>query len=176
MPDEWETHPLMKSRWVKNLFCLFFVCLFIAWPSAFKLLFFCQELRTLNGTALTNGEKSCCCRASFLFIIIMIIITIIMVIATCLLTWSSALKGSPSRGGDVVFFLAKDIKPNELAHSFLFCSWVYIAVFMTLSAVFHSINPPVNSPLSHSALPVLILPYWSFHLCISLWKSSSAPM
>ena len=27
---------------------------------------------------------------------------------------------------------------------------------------------PDNSPLSHSVLPVLSLPYWSFQLCISL--------
>ena len=45
-------------------------------------------------------------------------------------------------------------KPTELAHSFLFC--------MALSTVFHSINSPDNSPLSHSVLPVLFLPYWSF--------------
>ena len=42
--------------------------------------------------------------------------------------------------------------------------------FMALSAVLHSIKSPDNSPLSHSALPVLFLPYWSFQLYISLWK------
>ena len=64
-------------------------------------------------------------------------------------------------------------KPTELAHSFLFCFCVYFCLY-GLSTVFHSINPPDNSPLSHSVLPVLLLPYWSFQLCISLWKSPSA--
>ena len=46
-----------------------------------------------------------------------------------------------------------------------FCSvLVSVSVFMTLSAVFHSINSPDNSPLSHSVLPVSFLPYWSFQL------------
>ena len=31
---------------------------------------------------------------------------------------------------------------------------------MALSTVFHSINSPDNSPLSHSLLPILSLPYW----------------
>ena len=35
---------------------------------------------------------------------------------------------------------------------------------MALSTVFLSINSPDNSPLSHSVLPVLFLPYWSFQL------------
>ena len=39
---------------------------------------------------------------------------------------------------------------------------VSVSVFMALSTVFHSIHPPDNSPLSHSVLPVLFLPYWSF--------------
>ena len=72
--------------------------------------------------------------------------------------------GSPSRGGDVaglcLFF-------------FLFCSCVS-SVFMALSTVFHSINSPNNSPLSHSVLPVLLLSYWSFQLYICLWKPPSA--
>ena len=45
---------------------------------------------------------------------------------------------------------------------------VSVSVFMSLSTVFYSINSPANSPLSHSVLPVLFLPYWSFELCISL--------
>ena len=35
---------------------------------------------------------------------------------------------------------------------------------MALSTVFQSINSPDNSPLSHSVLLVLFLPYWSFQL------------
>ena len=61
-------------------------------------------------------------------------------------------------------------KSTELPHSFLFCSCVCFA----LSTVFHSINCLENSPLSHSALLVLLLPYWSFQLYNSLWKPPSA--
>ena len=46
---------------------------------------------------------------------------------------------------------------------------VAISVFMALSTVFHSINPPDISLLSHSILPVLFLPYWSFQQ--SLYES-----
>ena len=45
---------------------------------------------------------------------------------------------------------------------------VSVSVFMALSTVFHSINSPDNSPLSHSVLLVLCLPYWSFQLYISV--------
>ena len=38
---------------------------------------------------------------------------------------------------------------------------------MAVSPAFRSINPPDNSLLSHSVLPVLFLPYWSFQLHIS---------
>ena len=34
---------------------------------------------------------------------------------------------------------------------------VSISVFMALSTVFHSVNSPENSPVSHSVLPVLSL-------------------
>ena len=43
-----------------------------------------------------------------------------------------------------------------------------VSVFMGLSTVFHAINSPSNSPLSHSVLPVLILPYCFFQLYVSL--------
>ena len=39
---------------------------------------------------------------------------------------------------------------------------VSVSVCMALSSIFHSINYPNNSPLPHSVLPVLALPYWSF--------------
>ena len=45
---------------------------------------------------------------------------------------------------------------------------VSVSVFMALSTVFHARNSPNNSPFSHSVLPVLSLPYWSFQLYISL--------
>ena len=52
---------------------------------------------------------------------------------------------------------------------------VSVSVFMALSTVFHSMNSPHNSPLSHSALPVLFLPYWSLQLYISLCESLLQP-
>ena len=88
---------------------------------------------------------------------------------------------SPSRGGDV-----KDINQPSLPTPFysvlvsvsvlltpFYSILVSVYVFMELSTVFHSINSLDNSPLSHSVLPVLILPYWSFQLYISLRKSFS---
>ena len=80
--------------------------------------------------------------------------------------------GSPSRGGDVagsVFDLNQPSLPTPF-YSVL----VSVSVFMVLSAVFHSMNSPDNSPLSHSVLAVLCLPDWSFQLYISLCKSPSA--
>ena len=44
---------------------------------------------------------------------------------------------------------------------------VSVSVFMAISTVFHSLNSPENSPFSHSVLPVLNPPYWSFQLYIS---------
>ena len=44
---------------------------------------------------------------------------------------------------------------------------VSISVFMAGSTVLHPINSN-NSLLSHSVLPVLSLPYWSFQLYISV--------
>ena len=41
---------------------------------------------------------------------------------------------------------------------------VSVSVFMALSTVFHSMNSPNNSQLSHSVLPVLFLPYWSIQI------------
>ena len=48
----------------------------------------------------------------------------------------------------------------------IFC--IYVAT------VFHSINSPSNFPLFYSVLSVLFLPYLSFQLYISVWKSPSA--
>ena len=72
--------------------------------------------------------------------------------------------GSPSRGGDVtvdVFDINQPILPTPF-------SCVLVSVFMALSTVFHSIKSADNSPLAHSVLPVLSLPYWSFQLYITL--------
>ena len=74
--------------------------------------------------------------------------------------------GSPSRGGDVAVYVF-DINQPSLPTPF-YSVLMSICVYMALSTVFHSINSPDNSPFSHSVLPVLFLPYWSFQLFISL--------
>ena len=60
-----------------------------------------------------------------------------------------------------------DINQPSLPTPF-YSDLVSVSVFMALSTVFHSVNSPDNSPLSHSVLPVLFLPDWSFQLYISL--------
>ena len=67
--------------------------------------------------------------------------------------------------------LCFDINQPSLTTPF-YCILVSISVFMALSTAFYSINSPELS-LSYAVLPVLYLPYWSFHLYISLWKSPS---
>ena len=74
--------------------------------------------------------------------------------------------GSPSRGADVTVYVF-DINQPSLPTPF-YSILVSISVFLVLSTVFHSINSPDDSPLSHSVLAVLFLPYWSFQLHISL--------
>ena len=74
-------------------------------------------------------------------------------------------EGSPSCGGDVAVRVV-DINQPSLLTPF-YSALVSVSVFMELSTVFHSINSPNNSSLSHSVLPVFILPYWSFQLYIS---------
>ena len=69
---------------------------------------------------------------------------------------------SPSRGGDVTVYVP-DINQPSLPTPF-YSVLVSVSVFMALSTVFHSINSPDNSPLSHSVLLVLFLLYWSFEL------------
>ena len=58
-----------------------------------------------------------------------------------------------------------DVNQPSLPTSF-YSVLVTISVFMdmALSTVFHSINSLDNSPFSHSVLPILSLPYWSFQL------------
>ena len=75
--------------------------------------------------------------------------------------------GSPSGGGGDVAIYVFDIKQPNLPTPF-YPVLVSISVFIALSTVFHAINSPDNSLLSHSLLPVLFLPYWSFQLYISL--------
>ena len=73
--------------------------------------------------------------------------------------------GSPSRGGDVAAYVFKISQPS-LPTSF-YSVLVSVSVFTALSTVFYFINSPDISPLSHSVLPVLFLPYWSFQLYVS---------
>ena len=75
--------------------------------------------------------------------------------------------GSPSRDGDVTVYIC-DINQPSLATP-VYSVLVSISDFMALSTVFHSINSPDNSPFSHSVLPVLSLPYWSFQLYTCLF-------
>ena len=74
--------------------------------------------------------------------------------------------GSSSDGGDVAVSLF-DISPPSLPTPF-YSVLVPVSVFMALSTVFHFINYPSYSLLSHSVLPVLFLPSGSFQLYISL--------
>ena len=80
--------------------------------------------------------------------------------------------GSPSRGGDVAVYVFDIYQPSLPAP--LNSVLVSISVFMALSTVFHAINSPDGSPLSHFVLPVLFLPCWFFQLKISLWWAPSA--
>ena len=80
--------------------------------------------------------------------------------------------GSPSRGGDVAVYVFDINQPNWPTP--VYSVLVSVSVFMALSTVFHSINSPDNSPLSHSVLLVLFLPFWSFQLHIALLQSPSA--
>ena len=73
--------------------------------------------------------------------------------------------GSPSFSGDVAVYVF-DINQTSLPTPF-YSVLVSVSVFMALLTVFHSVNSPDNSPLSHSVLPVLFLPYRSFQLYIS---------
>ena len=72
----------------------------------------------------------------------------------------------------VVLEMAQNISQPSLPTPF-YSVLVTLSVFMTLSTVFHSINFPDNSPLSHSVLPVSFLPHLSFQLYISMKVSLS---
>ena len=78
-------------------------------------------------------------------------------------------QGSPSCGGSVADYVF-DINQLSLPTPF-YSALVSVSVFMILSTLFHSINSPNKYPLSHFVIPVLFLPYWSFQLFITLWKS-----
>ena len=78
--------------------------------------------------------------------------------------------GSPSCGGDVAVYVF-DINQQSLPTLF-YSVLVSVSVLMALSTVFHSINSPDNSPLSHSVLLVLFLSSFNY---ISLYESLPQP-
>ena len=82
------------------------------------------------------------------------------------ITFTVVPAGSPSRGGDVGVYVL-DINQPSLPTPF-YSVLEPISVFVALLTIFHFTNPPNNSLLSHSVLPVLCLPYWSFQLYIPL--------
>ena len=72
--------------------------------------------------------------------------------------------GSPSHGGDVKVHVLDINQPSLPTPFTLFlCLFLSCGPFTCISI--H--NSPVNSPYSHSVLPVFFLPHWSFQLYIS---------
>ena len=82
--------------------------------------------------------------------------------------------GSPSRGGDVTLYVF-DINQPSLPTPFYSVLVSILFVFVALSTVFHSINYPDNSPLSHSVLVVLFLPYLFLSTISLFMKVSFSP-
>ena len=80
--------------------------------------------------------------------------------------------GSPSRGGDVSVYVL-DINQLSLPTPF-YSVLVCVSIFMALSTVFHSMNSPDNSRLSHSVLLVLFCLFGLFNY-ISLHGSLPQP-
>ena len=74
--------------------------------------------------------------------------------------------GSPSRGGDVAVYVFDINQPSSPTP--FYSVLVSVSLFMAILTVFRSITSPDNSQFSHSVLPVLSLPYWSFQLYVSL--------
>ena len=64
-------------------------------------------------------------------------------------------------------------RPTELAHFFLFCSCIYFCLYGPFNCIlFHKFSRQLSVfSLCSSGLT---LPYWSFQLYVSLWKSPSA--
>ena len=85
--------------------------------------------------------------------------------------WSP--RALPSRGGNVAVYVY-DVNQPSLPTA-LYSVFVSVSVFLALSPVFHFINCPGYSPLSHSLLPVLFLPYWSLNY-ISLYLPPVLPL
>ena len=102
------------------------------------------------------------------FKIFLLFLTLSFSLSSCfflLLTPFRVPAGSP-RGGDVTVD-APDMNQPSLPPPFWFCSRVCFCLYSPFNCI-SSINSPDNSPLSNSVLLVLLLPYWSFQLYISL--------
>ena len=114
-----------------------------------------------------------------LFYFTLCIITLIcftLCIITLFVLYAMVLAGSPSCGGDVTVYVCDINQPNLLTP--FYSVLVSISVIMALSTVFHFRHSPDNSLFSHSVLPVLSLPCWSFQfqLYVSLRKPPLALM
>ena len=105
-----------------------------------------------------------------LFLCLCLSVYVFLSLSLCLCFSVRTGSRSPSRGGDAAVYVF-DINQPSLPTPFFYSILVSVSVFVALLTVFHSINSPHNSPLSHSVLPVLFLPYWSFQLFISVLKS-----
>ena len=82
-------------------------------------------------------------------------------------------KNRIKRSGPAWLVYVSDINQLRLPIPF-YSVLVSSSVLMALLTVFHSLTSPDNSTLSRAFLPVLFLPYWSFPLYVSLWKSPPA--
>ena len=91
---------------------------------------------------------------------------------TCVLHYLTVPTCTPSRGGDVAVYIF-DINQPSLPTPF-YSALVSVSVFMALSTVFHSINSPNNSPLSHSVLLVFFCLIGPF-IYMSLYESLPQP-
>ena len=75
----------------------------------------------------------------------------------------------------VVGMLLRRACPLPFYLFFFLSVLVSISVFMALSTVFHSINSPDNSSLSHFVLPVLSLPFFGPFNYRTLYESLHQP-
>ena len=90
---------------------------------------------------------------SFTFFPLLLLVLLVLLLFSSSSSFSSSVPaGSPSCSGDVTVYVP-DINQPSLPTP-LYCVLVSVSVFMALSTVFHSINSPNNSLLSHSVLRV----------------------
>ena len=102
-----------------------------------------------------------------LLLLVLLVLLVLLLFSSSSSSFSSSVPaGSPSCSGDVTVYVP-DINQPSLPTP-LYSVLMSVSVFMALSTVFHSINSPNNSLLSHSVLPVLFLPHWYFQVYISL--------